>query len=397
MPAEMIYLDNHATTRVDDRVVAAMLPFLTDVYANAGSVSHAAGQRAADAVTEALEDFARRIHADREELVITSGSTEAANLAIFGYCTHPLQKRRKIVSVRTEHQAVLDPLARLAESGFEVAWLPVRPQGHADAGRVDLDAAREIIDERTAIVCTMWVNNEIGVVQPIRQISGLCDETGAALFCDATAGFGRLKVDRGALAADYLAFSAHKFYGPKGIGGLVYRAANSKARRIRPQILGGGQQNNLRSGTLNVAGIIAMAEAYRVCDEVRGEERPRIARLRAKLWQRLQEETDGAVVLNGPTLDGPVDEFRVAENLNVRWPGVEGQTLMLNTPTLCFSSGSACSSARQGVSHVLLNIGLSEDEARCSTRFGLGRFTTEEEIDEAASILGAAYRRLRIA
>ena len=380
----MIYLDNHATTAMDPAVLAAMLPYFTEQFANSGSVTHEFGRQVQDDVQTAMEQIGSSLNCSSQEIVVTSGATEAANLAIFGVCQHARQTRRKIVSVKTEHRAVLDPIERLQSQGFEVCWLPIDA-----AGVIDLEAAAKIIDDETAIVCVMLVNNEIGTIQNLSQIGKLCRIVGAVLFSDATAAIGRLSVDVQASNVDLIAWSAHKSYGPKGIGGLYVRNDPSRIR-LRPQIVGGGQQRNLRSGTLNVPGLIAMAEAFRIADSVRLDERQRIHRLQQRLLKILEPHVE----LNGPPVTETLDEFRVAENLNVRWAGVEGQSLMLRTPQVCISSGSACSSAQQTVSHVLTAVELNQDAARSSTRFGLGRFTTSEDIDSAAQQLLDAYQSI---
>ncbi len=392
--SDFIYLDNHATTRVDPQVLDAMLPYFRDEFANAGSLSHEMGRQTAESVAQALGSLAHELGTTSDQLVITSGATEAANLAIFGVCQHPRQKRRKIVAVQTEHQAVLDPIARMVDQGFEVDWLPVYREGHPAAGTVDLDAADAIIDDQTALVCVMLVNNEIGVIQPIAELAKRCQAVGAISFCDATAGAGKLKVDVTELGVDMLCFSAHKFYGPKGVGGL-YLNGNNRSLRVRAQILGGGQQRNLRSGTLNVPGIIGMSRALEIAREVRVSERKRLGTLQKYFSDNLLDHLGDDLTLNGPVVTSDPDQHRIAENLNFQWRGVEGQSLMLSVPNLCFSTGSACSSAKQTVSHVLTAISLEVDNARCSTRFGLGRFTTREEIDTAVDLLVAGYRMLR--
>ncbi len=254
---------------------------------------------------------------------------------------------------------------------------------------IDLDAATQWIDDQTALVCVMLVNNEIGVVQPIRKLAKMCREVGALLFCDATAGFGRMLIDVRELDVDLMAFSAHKFYGPKGVGGL-FVSGQDRTVRLRSQILGGGQQRGLRSGTLNVPGVIGMCEALKICDDVRESERERLGEMQQKFWKQLVDQLGDSIVLNGPAFG----VNRVAENINLQWSGVEGQSLMLEAPNVCISSGSACSAAEQTVSHVLTSIGLSNDEARSSTRIGFGRFTTEAEINTASQLLADAYRRL---
>jgi cysteine desulfurase len=385
-----IYLDNHATTRIDPRVLDVMMPYLIENYANAGSVSHEFGRQVAEDVQAAIASIAGYIGCDAQEIIVTSGATESTNLGIFGVCQHARMKRRKIVAIATEHRAVLDPIDRLVSSGFEVDWLIVHQQGAGEAGVVDLDYAAKLIDEQTAIVCAMLVNNEMGVIQPVRQIADLARNVGAVTFCDATAGVGRMDVDVRQLGVDLMAFSAHKFHGPKGVGGLYVRADNRNLR-LRSQILGGGQQRGFRSGTLNVPGIIGMRAALAICDETCHRERPRSMRLQQMFHDKLCAGLGDRIELNGPLLG----DLRAPENLNYRWQGVEGQSLMLAVPEICFSSGSACSAAEQTVSHVLTAIGLDIDSARCSTRFGLGRFNTEDEIQTAAESLIAGYLGLR--
>jgi cysteine desulfurase len=330
------------------------------------------------------------LHAAPDELVMTSGATESNNLAILGGCLHPRQKRRIIVSVETEHRAVLDPIERLKSLGFQVRWLRVYPQGHPECGRIDLQHASESIDESTALVSVMLANNEIGVIQPLREIATLCHRWNVLLHTDATQALGHLDIDVDQIDIDLMSISAHKFYGPKGIGGLYVR---DRGRRVNlyPQILGGGQQDNRRSGTLNSPSIVGMAVALEVCEQRSSLERPRLEPMRNRLWSLLQKNMDGQVTLNGPAFESG---FRLTRNLNCHWKNVEGQALMLACPDLCFSSGSACTSANPLPSHVLQAIGMSVDQARCSTRFGIGRFNSELDIDTAASSLCDAYRIL---
>jgi cysteine desulfurase len=387
----VIYLDNHATTPVDPRVVEVMLPLLTEYFANAGSITHESGRQVAQWVAEAIESIGNHIGARGEDIVITSGATESNNLALFGYALHPRQTRRRIVSCVTEHRAILDPLKRLEQQGFEVVLLPVQGAECAAVGSIDLDQLSEAVDDRTCLVSIMLANNEIGTLQPLREIAAICRRQGAMLHSDATQAVGRMPVNVDDLDVDMLSFSAHKFYGPKGIGGLYVRRSPRRVR-IQAQILGGGQQDNRRSGTLNSAAIIAMAKALTLCEQLAAEERPRIAELRDRLYRRLADGVDG-LGLNGPPLDQP--QLRLGSNLNCSFMPVEGQSLMLAVPELAASSGSACTSAEPRPSHVLRAIGLSDEEARSSLRCGIGRFTTTEEIDRAATALIAANQQLR--
>ncbi len=386
--SEMIYLDHHATTPCDPRVVEAMLPWLTERFANPHSDSHAAGREAADAIAEAVQTIATTINAPASSMLITSGATESINLAMRGVMTHPRNRRNQMVVCTTEHPAVIDVATDLQRSGIEVSYVRVHPQSSGDgaaAGTIDLVALADAVTDQTALVNVMIANNEMGAIHPIAEVARITHEAGALLHCDATQAVGRIPVDVDSLGIDLLSASAHKFYGPKGIGFLV-AGGTSRRVRLRPQIVGGGQQQGLRSGTMNPAGVIAMATAI----GLGLEDAPRIASLRDRLWETLRGEIDG-IELNGPPLTDP--SVRLAGNLNFRLLSVEGETWMAATPGVAFSSGSACSSANPSASHVLLAMGLSESEARRSVRFGVGRFTTEQLIDDACEQLVTAYRR----
>jgi cysteine desulfurase len=387
----MIYLDNQATTPVDPAVLQAMLPLWTEHFANPGSITHAPGRVVAQMVQHAIHGLASLIGAESDELVITSGATESNNLAIFGVALHPRQSKRRVVSVATEHRALLDPLVRLERLGFEVVRIPVRPQGDPWSGSVDLDSMLEAITEQTALVSIMLANNEIGTIQPIEPIAQRCQALGVWLHTDATQAVGKMPVDVQQLGVDLLSFSGHKFYGPRGIGGLYVRRS-PRAVRLYPQIVGGGQQHHQRSGTLNAPGIVGMHNALSLCHEHAQEQWNRYRELRDRLWNGLKDQIP-ELVLNGPSLEAPGK--RLGLNLNCQFPNVEGQSLMLEIPELAVSSGSACTSADPHPSHVLAAIGLSEDQARCSLRFGVGRFNQIHEIDRAIDQLSQAYRRLR--
>ena len=384
-----IYLDNQATTRVDPAVIAAMLPLMETHYANPGSSSHAFGRLVGEWVDTAISNMAGHFNVASDELIVTSGATESNNLALFGVALHPKQKRRTIVSLVTEHRALLDPLSRLEKNGFEIIRLPVRQCSDPDTGFVDLHRLAEAVSEKTALVSVMLANNEIGAIQPLTDIAKICQRFDVPLHTDASQAVGRMPINVQALGVDLVSFSAHKFYGPKGIGGLIVRQSPNSVP-LQPQILGGGQQQNLRSGTLNSVGIIGMAKAMELVAANRETEMAEQERLRNLLWLLLNERIDG-LKLNGPEL---ISEKRLANNLNLCFPKVEGQSLMLAVPELAVSSGSACTSAEPHPSHVLLGIGLSVDQARSSLRFGLGRFTTEDEIRLAADWLGKAHAKL---
>jgi cysteine desulfurase len=384
-----IYLDNQATTRIDPAVIAAMLPMMETHYANPGSTSHTDGRLVGEWVDRAVSNMAGLFNVASDELIVTSGATESNNLALFGVALHPKQKRRAIVTLTTEHRALLDPLARLEKNGFEIIRLTVRQVGEPDTGIVDLDRITKAINEKTALVSVMMANNEIGAIQPLFEIAKICQRFEVPLHTDASQAVGRMPIDVQALGVDLVSFSAHKFYGPKGIGGLIVRQSPSSVP-LQAQILGGGQQQNLRSGTLNSVGIIGMAKAMELAAANRESEMAEQERLRNLLWLLLNERING-LKLNGPEL---IVQKRLASNLNVCFPKVEGQSLMLAIPELAVSSGSACTSADPHPSHVLLGIGLSVDQARSSLRFGLGRFTKEGEIRLAADWLAKAHDKL---
>lgn len=384
----MIYLDHHATTPVDPRVVEAMLPWMTVHFGNPHSHSHLVGRKAAEACEQALATIAGLIGAEADHIVLTSGATESNNLAIDGVLRHPRQRRRHIITAATEHPAVLDPVARLEREGFRVTVLPVRQQDRDDCGLVDPEALRAAIDEDTALVSIMWANNEIGALQPIATLAEITHAAGALFHTDATQALGRVPIDVASADIDLLSGSAHKFYGPKGVGFLY--VGTQRRVRLRPLVEGGGQQRGLRSGTLNSAGLIGMAAALRLCVEELPDTAERVRVLRDDLWTRLQTAFPG-IELNGPAL---CPELRLAENLNVSLADVEGETLMAAAPQVAISSGAACSSVDPRPSHVLTAIGLSESRARRSLRFGLGRQTTADEIEQAVEFLVAGYRKL---
>lgn len=384
-----LYLDNHSTTKLDPRVLEAMLPWFTDHYGNAGSATHEMGRVARAAVDAAREICASVIGGSAREIVFTSGATESNNLAILGTAARHSTPRGHLITVATEHHAVLDPVEHLERSGYEVTRLPVAPQ----TGLLSLDVLAAAWRPDTFLVSVMLANNEIGVVQDIRAIAERVHAWGAVLHVDCAQALGRLPVDMDVLGADLASFSAHKVHGPKG-SGCLYVRRRERIVRIDPLVYGGGQERGMRSGTLAVPGIIGMAEAARLAAAGLHEEGPRMQKLRDRLWQRLEAAIPG-IAINGPPIDDPA--VRLANNLNVRIPGVDGQSLLatLAGDGLAVSSGSACSSESPRPSHVLLAIGLHEDQARASLRFGLSRFTTAEEIEHAATIIAAGTARLR--
>lgn len=384
----MLYLDNHATTRCDPRVVEAMIPWLSEHYGNPHS-SHVLGSESQSAMENAIAQMALLLNAPADSLVMTSGATESNNLAIRGMCTHPRQKRRHIVTVTTEHPAVLDVFDELQKDGFRITHVPVLPSGSPNAGIVDLQRLDEAIDDDTALVSVMWANNEIGAIAPMKEIARLCHEQGAILHSDATQAVGRIPVDVIDADIDLLSATAHKLYGPKGTGLLVVGNSNRRVR-LNPQIVGGGQQRGIRSGTMNPAGIIGIATAIQLCADSMLEHNERMARFRNRIWNRLTGEIDG-LQLNGPDLEQGV---RLPGNLNLALPTIEGQAWMSAVPEIAFSSGSACSASHSAPSHVLTALGLSESVARRSARFGVGRFNHTEEIEAGCDMLIEGHSRL---
>ena len=385
----MIYLDHHATTPCDHETVAAMLPWLTDHFGNPHS-DHAAGREAAAVIEQSRLSIAEMLGVPDSSIVFTSGATESNNLALRGICTHPRQQKRHLVSVTTEHPAVLDVLDDLRRDGFRVTLVKVQPNCSNAPGMVDLQELNDAIDDDTALVSVMWANNEIGSIAPIESIAKICHDKGVLLHSDATQALGRVPIDIGASDVDLVSFSAHKCYGPKGVGILVAGNGNRRVR-LRGQVLGGGQQHNLRSGTMAPAMIVAMAKTVELATRDLESTTAQIAKLRDQLWNQLNQRIDG-LVLNG----GPLENLsrRLAGNLNFCAPKIEGEAWMAATPEVALSTGSACSHAQAEPSHVLTAIGLTESEARQSVRFGIGRGTTREEIDQATELLTHSFDQM---
>ena len=377
-----VYLDNHATTRTDPRVVAAMMPYLTEIYGNAASVSHKFGWDAAEAVDRAREKVAALIGADAKEVVFTSGATESDNLALKG----PLEalKRRgdHIVSAVSEHSAVVDPLKRLAREGWRVTFVPCD-----ESGLVSAEAVEAALTDGTVLVSVMAANNEVGTINPTAAIGRLCHDRSVLFHTDATQAVGKVPIDVRSDGIDLLSLSAHKLYGPKGIGALYVRRRDPQVR-LAPLFDGGGHERGFRSGTLAVPLIVGLGEACRIAGEEMAAEGARILGLRERLHRGLIERVSG-IRLNGHPTD------RLAGNLNLSFEGVDGEALMMAMRDVAVSSGSACSAANPEPSHVLLAMGLDEDMARASLRFGLGRFTTAEEVDFAVESVASAVARLR--
>lgn len=376
-----VYLDYSATTPVDPRVAEKMIPYLCEKFGNPASRSHAYGWEAEKAVEEARAEVARYINADPREIVWTSGATEADNLAIKGVAHFYKDKGKHLITVKTEHKAVLDSMRHLETEGFEVTYMDVEENGLLDLAK--LEAA---IRPDTTLVSVMAVNNEIGVIQDIAAIGEMCRRHGVLYHCDATQAVGKMDLDTEKLKIDLMSLSGHKVYGPKGIGALYVRR---KPRvRIEPQIHGGGHERGMRSGTLPTHQIVGMGEAYRLARLEQAEEIKRIAALRDRLKDGLEKNIP-EIVINGDM------EHRVCSNLNVSFNFIEGESLMMAVKDLAVSSGSACTSASLEPSYVLKSLGRSDELAHSSIRFTLGRFTTEEEIDFAVKLLTEKVAKLR--
>ena len=378
----MIYLDYHATTPCDERVIEAMTPYLQEVFGNPASSMHQAGRQAAQAVVAARKEVGNLIGAQSGEIVITAGATESNNLALLGLARGSSRHRNRIVTTNIEHKSVLSPCSQLQKHGFEVIILPVDQKG-----QLDLEMVERAITEDTLVVSVQAANNEIGTIQRIAEIATLAHKRGAFMHCDAAQAVGKIPVDVEEWDVDLLSISAHKLYGPKGVGALYVRGG-VYALPLEPLMFGGGQEHELRPGTLNVPGIVGFGEACRLCLELHLEEAGRILALRDQLEATLLEN------VNGIRRNGDIDN-RLPGNCSLTFPGIDAEALIANVPDLALSMGSACTSGALEPSHVLIAIGLSREDAYSTIRIGLGRFTTSEEIDRAAGAITQAYERLK--
>ena len=377
-----IYLDYHATTPMDERVLEAMLPYFREHFGNAASRNHSFGWVAEEAVEKARKQIASLINASPKEIVFTSGATESNNLAIKGVAEMYAEKGNHIITAATEHKAVLDTCKRLEKRGCRVTYLPVRPDG-----LIDLDQLRDSITDKTILVSIMYGNNEIGTVQDIRTIGQICHEKGVLFHTDATQAVGKIPVDVIADNIDLLSCTAHKMYGPKGVGALYVRRKNPRVQ-LTAQMDGGGHERGMRSGTLNVPGIVGFGKAAELCQQLMPEEMPRLQRMRDRLKDAILAQLD-EVYINGTM------ERRLPHNLNMSFAYVEGESLLMGINDIAVSSGSACTSATLEPSYVLKALGAGDDLAHSSIRFGLGRFTTEEEIDYAIGKVVEVVKKLR--
>ncbi len=377
-----IYLDNHATTPVDPRVVETMLPFFNAQFGNAASRNHAFGWEAEKAAENGREQIARLIGATAKEIIFTSGATEADNLAIKGVAEMYREKGNHIITMVIEHKAVLDTCKRLEKYGYQVTYLPVSKEG-----LVDLDELRAAITDKTILVTLMYANNEIGVLQDIEAIGKLCHERGVLFHTDSTQAVGKIPFDVQKMNVDLASLSAHKMYGPKGIGALYVRRRNPRVQ-LAPIIDGGGHERGMRSGTLNVAGIVGFGKACEIATQEMSAEIERLRGLRDRLRANLESKLD-EVYINGSMTR------RLPNNLNMSFAYVEGESLLMGINDVAVSSGSACTSATLEPSYVLKALGVGEDLAHTSIRFGIGRFNTEEEIDYVAERVAETVSRLR--
>jgi cysteine desulfurase len=388
-----VYLDYHATTPVDPRVLEAMLPYFTERFGNAASRQHAFGWEAQKAVDKGREQVAALIGASANEIVFTSGASESNNLAIKGAAYASRDRGNHIITAVTEHKSVLDSFKHLEAEGWRVTWLGVDREGFIDG-----DELRHAITDRTVIVSIMAANNEIGVIQPLAEIGAIARERGVLFHTDAAQAAGKIPIDVSKLQIDLLSLTGHKYYGPKGAGALYVRRRRPRVQ-LACQIDGGGHENGFRSGTLNVPGIVGLGEAAEICRREMTDEAGRLSALRDRLLDQLQKDP-GGVRLNGPTGDR-----RLPHNLHITLTGVEGEALLMALGNLAVSTGSACSSGSQAPSHVLQAIGAVGDppspelsarqEPSASIRFGLGRTTTVDDVDFAANRVTAAVKSLR--
>jgi cysteine desulfurase len=376
-----IYLDNNATTPMDPRVLEAMIPYFTQKFGNAASRNHPFGWAAEEGVDYAREQVAKLIGANEKEIIFTSGATEANNLALKGVFEMYKDKGNHIITCTTEHKAVLDACKHLEKLGAQVTYLQVKPDG-----LIDLQELENAMTDKTILVAIMYGNNEIGVIQPIKEISAIARKHGALFFTDGTQAVGKILVDVNADGIDLMSFSAHKMYGPKGVGALYVRRKNPRVK-VTAQMDGGGHERGMRSGTLNVPGIVGFGKACELCQQEMAQESARLSALRDKLETSLLELEESYV--NGNR------EHRLPHVANISFKYVEGEGLMMAMKDMAVSSGSACTSASLEPSYVLKSLGLSDDLAHSSIRYGLGRFTTEEEIDFAIAQTKKAVNHLR--
>lgn len=376
----LIYLDNHATTPCDPRVVEEMLPYFSEAFGNPSSTIHSEGRKVADAVEAARSQVAKLINARPKEIIFTSGATESNNIAVQGLIRQAGEKRKKIITSRIEHKAILNQCKALEKLGYETQYLTVNK-----FGEINLDQAEELVDENTLIVSIQTASNEIGTIQPIKSLAKIAHSNGAYFHTDAAQAIGKIPIDVHDWDVDLLSISAHKFYGPKGIGAL-YIKGGAYSIPISPLVYGGEQEFNLRSGTLNVPGIIGIGKACELCSSELEKDSQHLSSLRNYLEKALIEQVELCV-------NGSIDN-RLPNNSSLTFPGLDAEALVVNMPELAISTGSACTSGALEPSHVLQAIGMSREEADSTLRIGLGRFNTREEIVEASSIIVRTVEKL---
>ncbi len=377
-----VYMDNHATTQMDPRVLDEMLPFFIEKFGNAASRNHSFGWAAEEGVETARERVAKLIGATTKEVIFTSGATESDNLAIKGVAEMYREKGNHIITAVTEHKAVLDTCKRLEKYGYRVTYMPVQKDG-----LVDLDDLKRAMDDKTILVTIMYANNEIGVLQPVAEIGKLCHERGVIFHTDATQAIGKVPVDVVKQNIDLASISAHKMYGPKGVGALYVRRKNPRVQ-VSAIIDGGGHERGMRSGTLNVPSIVGLGKACAIASEEMSREAVKLAGLRDRLRDRIMGRLD-EVYINGSA------EHRLPGNLNISFAYVEGESLLMGINDIAVSSGSACTSATLEPSYVLKALGTGDDLAHSSIRFGIGRFNTQAEVDYVADRVVETVERLR--
>ena len=377
-----IYMDNHATTPMDPRVLEAMMPYFTQIFGNAASRNHSFGWEAEQAVEKARVQIAKLIGATTKEIIFTSGATESNNLAIKGIAEMSKERGNHIITQVTEHKAVLDTCKHLEKLGYRVTYLPVDAKG-----RIDMEDLKHVMDDKTILVSIMFANNEIGVIQPVAEIGKLCHERGILFHTDAVQAVGKIPVDVNAMNIDVLSLSGHKLYGPKGVGALYVRRRNPRVQ-ISAQMDGGGHEHGMRSGTLNVAGIVGLGKACELAQEEMAAESDRLRHLRDRLQAKFVANLDH-IHVNGDM------EHHLPGNLNMSFVYVEGEALLMGIDDIAVSSGSACTSATLEPSYVLKALGAGDEVTHSSIRFGLGRFNTEAEVDYVADKVIDVVKKLR--
>ncbi len=378
---KQIYLDNQSTTPLDPEVFSAMSPWFTEKFGNASSRNHTYGWEAEEAVEIARESVAAIIGSLPKEIIFTSGATEANNIALQGAAKNYQNQGRHIITLKTEHKAVMDVCQHLSKDGFDITYLPVDKDGILDVNKFE-----NAIRDDTILASVMHVNNEIGVIQPIKELGAICKNKNVIFHVDAAQSIGKIPLNVDDMGIDLLSISAHKFYGPKGIGGLYIRRKDPRVQ-LQPIMFGGGHERGIRSGTLPVPNIVGMGRACDLAAEVMNEENLKITTLRDALLQGIRDENPNALV-NGSM------EYRVAGNLNMSFPGVNNEAIIAAIPEIAISSGSACTTSTMEPSHVLLALGMSKEEAYSSLRFGIGRFNTAEDIQIAVKSINGCMKKL---